>query len=55
MANPEIVDEQPVDEVQHKEDEQHLPEALPKAPRAVHGVHEDEHIGDVDRQADDFK
>ena len=55
MADPIIIDEQTVDEIQHKEDDQHLPNAFPKALRAVHGVHKHKHIGDVDGQADDLE
>ena len=50
-AHPPLVDQKAVHEVQHKEDDEELPEAREKPPGAVDGVDEDQHVGDVDGQA----
>ena len=52
MADPPVVDEEPVDHVHDRQNDEQLPEAGQKAPRAVDRVHADQHVGDIPRHAD---
>ena len=54
-ADPPAVHQQAVYQIHNRQNDERLSEALQKAARAVHGVHEDEHTGDVNGQADDLE
>lgn len=55
VPDPPFVDKEAVDEVHYEQNHQQRPEARPEAARAVDGVHADEHVGDVDREAQHFE
>lgn len=55
MPHPVTIDQKTVNEIHNGQDDKQLPEARRKAARTVYPIDTDQHIADIDGDADGFE